>query len=296
MNGIINIFKPKGITSHDVVSIMRRTLNMKRIGHTGTLDPNVTGVLPLCIGRATRVSEYLLDIDKEYVGELNLGLCTDTQDKYGKPLKSSSKKVSQDEIYKAFDKFKGHIQQTPPMYSALKHNGKRLYELAREGKVVERKPRDAYIYSLDIISILNNKVTFSVKCSKGTYIRTLCNDIGELLGTYGYMSYLMRIGVGDFNINNSYSIDYIKSLNKEEFKTILMPMDEGLSNIDSLMIEEEYFSKIKNGVMIPLKSSKSEEYNEDTPFKIYCDNLFMGIGNIRTKENKLYLKMYKVLI
>lgn len=296
MNGIINIFKPKGITSHDAVSIMRKTLNMKRIGHTGTLDPNVTGVLPLCIGKATRVSEYLLDMNKEYVGELSLGLCTDTQDKYGKPLKSSTKEVSEDEIYKAFAEFKGHIQQIPPMYSALKHNGKRLYELAREGKVVERKPRDAYIYSLDIINILNNKITFSIKCSKGTYIRTLCNDIGELLGTYGYMSYLMRVGVGDFNINNSYSIDYIKSLNKEEFKTILMSMDEGLSHMDSLTLEKKLFNKIKNGVIVPLKVNKSEKYNKDIPFKIYCGDLFMGIGNIITKENKLYLKMYKVLI
>ena len=221
MDGIINIFKPKGITSHDAVSIMRRTLGIKKIGHTGTLDPNATGVLPLCIGKGTRISEYLLDVDKEYIGELSLGLATDTQDSDGKVLKQSHKIVSRDDIYKAFDRFKGEIWQIPPMYSSIRYNGKKLYEFAREGKVVNRRARNVKIYNLDIINIFNNKkIIFYVKCSKGTYIRTLCDDIGEYLGTYGYMSYLIRIGVGDFKIADSYSIDYIKNLTKEELNTV----------------------------------------------------------------------------
>lgn len=296
MNGIINVFKPKGITSHDAVNIMRRILNMKRIGHTGTLDPNVTGVLPLCIGKATRVSEYLLDADKEYVGELSLGFSTDTQDKYGKVLKTSNKKINKDDINRVFNSFEGPIKQTPPMYSALKHNGKRLYELAREGKIVERKARDAYIYKLDIIKISDSKILFYIKCSKGTYVRTLCNDVGELLGTYGYMSYLIRVGVGEFNINNSYSFDYIKSLKIKDKEQFLIPMDQGIPQIESITIDRNFYDKIKNGVSVPLNIDKIHMFNENMIYRIYCGDIFMGIGNTIYKNNKLYIKMDKVLI
>lgn len=297
MDGIINIFKPKGITSHDAVSIMRRTLGIKKIGHTGTLDPNATGVLPLCIGKGTRISEYLLDVDKEYIGELSLGLATDTQDSDGKVLKQSHKIVSRDDIYKAFDRFKGEIWQIPPMYSSIRYNGKKLYEFAREGKVVNRRARNVKIYNLDIINIFNNKkIIFYVKCSKGTYIRTLCDDIGEYLGTYGYMSYLIRIGVGDFKIADSYSIDYIKNLTKEELNTVFSPIDEGLSHMDSLFIEDQFFKKLINGAIVPLKKDKIKNYSQNTPIKIYCKDIFIGVGKIIKKENETYIKMYKVLV
>ena len=297
MDGIINIFKPKGVTSHDAVSMMRRTLGIKKIGHTGTLDPNATGVLPLCVGKGTRISEYLLDVDKEYIGELSLGLSTDTQDSDGKILKRSHKIVSRDDIYKAFDKFKGEIWQIPPMYSAIRYNGKKLYELAREGKVVNRKVRNVKIYNLDIINILDNKkVIFYTKCSKGTYIRTLCDDIGEYLGTYGYMSYLIRVGVGDFKIADSYSIDYIENLTKEKLKTVILPIDDGLSHIDSLIIEDEFFKKLINGAAIPLTKDMVKNYSENMPIKIYCKTIFIGIGKIIKKNNEIYIKMDKVLV
>lgn len=297
MDGIINIFKPKGVTSHDAVSMMRRTLGIKKIGHTGTLDPNATGVLPLCIGKGTRVSEYLLDVNKEYVGELSLGLATDTQDSDGKVLKQSYKVVSKEAIYKAFDNFKGELWQIPPMYSAIRYKGKKLYELAREGKVVNRKARNVKIYNLDIIDIFDNKkIIFYVKCSKGTYIRTLCDDIGEYLGTYGYMSYLIRVGVGDFKIADSYSIDYIKSLAQEKIKNIISPIDEGLSHMDSLTVEDQFFKKLINGVTIPLTRDMIKNYSENIPIKIYCKTIFIGIGKIIKKNNEIYIKMDKVLV
>lgn len=297
MDGIINIFKPKGITSHDVVNKIRRILKIKRVGHTGTLDPNATGVLPLCIGKATRVSEYLLDLDKEYIGELCLGLATDTQDKWGKVLNRSSKRVTETEICNVFNQFKGKIKQVPPMHSAVRYKGKKLYEIAREGKVVERKSRDIYIYDLNILNIIDNKkIIFYTKCSRGTYIRTLCDDIGEALGTYGYMSYLVRVGVGDFKISNSYSLDYIESLDKEKLKSIIYPMDEGLHHLDSIIIDKKLYKRLINGATIYIENQSSENYKEGIPLKVYCNDNFIGIGQVFQENEIPYLKMSKVLI
>ncbi|MBZ2173830.1 tRNA pseudouridine(55) synthase TruB [Schnuerera sp. xch1] len=297
MNGIINLFKPKGITSHEAVKKMRKTLGIKKIGHTGTLDPNATGVLPLCIGKGTRISEYLLDVEKEYVGELTLGIATDTQDAYGRILKYSSKKVDEESIRLAFESFKGEIEQIPPMYSALKHKGKKLYELARKGQTIERPPRKVNIYDLKIDKILNNKkIIFHVKCSKGTYIRTLCDDIGQFLGTYGYLSYLMRIGVGDFIINDSVSIDYIKRLDKKELNSIICPIDKGLSKMESFIVEGNYYKQLINGALIPINHDVSNCYNFNTPIKVYCKNTFIGVGKIINKDNISFVKMDKVLI
>src|SRR5699024_7826810 len=198
MDGILNIYKPPGMTSFDVVSIVRRELKIKKVGHTGTLDPMASGVLVLCTGKATKISQYILGSKKSYIGELTLGYETDTHDLEGKVLKHSKKKVSSKDISEVFNSFKGEVNQIPPMYSAVRFKGRKLYELAREGKVVERKSRKVTIYNLDILEIdENNKVLFGVECSAGTYIRTLCNDIGYKLGTYGYMSYLTRTSVSN---------------------------------------------------------------------------------------------------
>ncbi|QQY80694.1 tRNA pseudouridine synthase B [Keratinibaculum paraultunense] len=297
MNGIINIFKPKGLTSHDIVNIMRRTIGINKIGHTGILDPNASGVLLLCIGKATRISEYLLNMDKEYVGELSLGLATDTLDIDGKVINYSLKEVSEKEIYNAFDKFKGKILQEPPMYSALKHQGKKLYELARKGKVVKRAYREAFIYDMKILkNIDNKKIIFYTKCSKGTYIRTLCDDIGKVLGTYGYMSYLMRIGVGNFKVEDSYSIDYIKSLSKKDIKDIILPMDKALSHLDKLIMEDRYFEKLRNGARVSISKTMFNNYNKDSLLRIYSKDTFIGIGKVIEENNTFYLKMNKVLI
>lgn len=295
MDGVINFFKPKGMTSHDAVSFLRRTLKTRRIGHTGTLDPEVSGVLPLCVERGTRIAEYLLDIDKEYIAEITLGTKTDTQDQEGKVVGVSDKIVTEKDILDIMSNYIGEISQVPPMYSALKHKGKKLYELAREGKTVERKPRDIIIYNQEILNIEDNKkILFSTKCSKGTYIRTICEDVGEDLGTYGYMSYLIRVGVGNFKIENAYSMDYISSLKPEEISKIITPMDLALPHFDNLVLPDDLFSKVINGVKITMDFDKKFELEK--LYKIYSKDKFIGIGRIILKDSTKYLKMNKVLL
>ena len=297
MNGILNVFKPKGITSHDVVDIARRIFGVRRIGHTVTLDPYAAGVLILCIGKATRISEYLLDLDKRYIGEVCLGLATDTQDESGRVVDWSSKEINTDEIYKVFNRFKGKIEQIPPMYSAIKHKGKKLYEIAREGGAVKRRPRDVEIYELKILHILEDRrITFYTRCSKGTYIRTLCDDIGRALGVYGYMSHLIRVGVGDFKISDSYSLEYIRGLSKRELKSIICPMDAGLAQMDSITVDRRFYNRLINGAIVYLKGQNLKKYSLNIPLRVYCNNRFIGIGQIFKEDKTLCLKMNKVFV
>lgn len=294
MNGIINFYKPRGMTSHDAVYYFRRLLKIKKVGHTGTLDPEATGVLPICIGKATRVSQYIIESDKEYIGCLTLGKETDTQDSSGQVILSSDKEVTEDDIVTSFNKFKGKSSQIPPMYSAVRHKGKKLYELARQGKVVERKAREINIYDLDILEIKDNReINFYSKCSKGTYIRTLCNDIGRDLGTYGHMSYLKRVGVGQFKLEDSLSMEYLDSLSPDEIKELIMPMDMALDTLNRIDLEEKYFSRIINGVMVPIAS---RPINSIDNYRVYCNNEFIGVGQIIEKENREFVKMNKVFI
>lgn len=297
MNGIINILKPSEMTSHDVVSFVRKNFNMKKVGHTGTLDPNAAGVLPICIGKATRIAEYFNEFDKSYRGEVTLGTSTDTQDSYGIVMESSDKEVSEEEIIKVFDSFRGEIKQLPPMYSALKHNGRKLYELAREGKTIERKERNINIYDIEILkNYENSKILFDVKCSKGTYVRTICNDIGEKLGTFGHMSFLMRTSVGNFNIENSYTLNEIEKLRQEnKLESILLPLDTPLMKFKSICFNKNYFKHLKNGMKIRVDNSKNI-YKVDELLRVYCEDEFVGVGTLVDKENELYLKMKKVLI
>lgn len=294
MNGVINILKPKGMTSHDVVNILRKVLKTKKVGHTGTLDPNATGVLPICIGKATKISEYLLECNKAYVGELTLGHRTDTQDGDGTIILSSDKSVTESEIREVMSKYIGDMKQLPPMYSALKHNGKKLYELAREGITVEREPRNITIYEQNIINIEDNKkIKFYTKCSRGTYIRTICDDIGMDLGTYGYMSDLTRVEAGSFKIEDSYSLDYIKSLELEEVYKLIVPMDKALSHLESFTVPEHLYTMLTNGVILFFE--ELDEKLVGKTLKIYCKDIFIGTGTIK-KEDKFYLKMNKVLM
>ena len=198
IHGIINVYKEKGYTSHDVVARLRKILGQKKIGHTGTLDPDAEGVLPVCLGKATKVCDLLADQDKTYQAILLLGQSTDTQDVSGEVLKNAEVTSSIKEVYEAVQAFQGEYAQVPPMYSALKVNGKKLYELAREGKTVERKARQVHIHEIKIHEIVLPRVSMTVSCSKGTYIRTLCHDIGEKLGCGGCMEQLLRTQVGPF--------------------------------------------------------------------------------------------------
>ena len=249
MNGIINVYKEKGYTSHDVVAILRKIAGQKKIGHTGTLDPDATGVLPVCLGRATKVCDLLTDHDKTYETVLLLGKTTDTQDISGEILKEHpTDHLNEAEVIKVIENFKGTYDQIPPMNSALKVNGKKLYELAREGKTVERKSRKVTIYQIHIKKIQLPRVRMEVTCSKGTYIRTLCHDIGNRLGTGGCMEELTRTKVGRFELKDSLKLEELSDLAQNgRLEDALIPLDQMFSELQSVVPAEKYISKAYNG-------------------------------------------------
>lgn len=301
MNGIINVLKPSGMTSHDVVSFLRKKLTVKKVGHTGTLDPNAAGVLPICIGKATKLSQYLIEKRKQYRCELTLGKETDTQDKYGSIINESDKQVTQMDIERAFNSFIGNIEQIPPMYSAVKYKGKKLYEIARKGGTVKREPRKVVIYKLEIKNIRNNnKILFDVECSSGTYIRTLCNDIGRKLGTYGCMSFLLRTKVSDFFIEDANTLEEIEDfIDKNSISKILLPLDYPLKYLKKVSISnKKYFELFINGGHIPLHNIINEMklFNEGENIRIYYDENFIGIGLVIKQRNNKYLKANKVFV
>lgn len=243
--GILPVWKPAGFTSHDVVAKTRGILKMKRIGHTGTLDPLVTGVLPLCLGRATRMVEYLQDLPKEYEAKLVLGISTDTEDLSGQVLeRQEGLKFSEAEIKRVLERFIGTISQVPPMYSALKQDGKRLYELAREGKVVERQPREVTIYELEILDskldLQLPEISFRVLCSKGTYIRTLCVDIGKALHVPATMGELRRTVSSGIPISSCMTFDEISEhVNSGTLESKLIPVDQAVAHLPAVTVAEE---------------------------------------------------------
>ncbi|AWB44344.1 tRNA pseudouridine(55) synthase TruB [Paenibacillus sp. CAA11] len=243
--GILPVWKPAGFTSHDVVAKARGILKMKRIGHTGTLDPLVTGVLPLCLGRATRMVEYLQELPKEYEAKLVLGLATDTEDLSGQELeRSENVQVTEQEIRSVIRSFEGTISQIPPMYSALKQNGKRLYELAREGKTVERQPREVTIHQIELIDIDMSKslpeVSFRALCSKGTYIRTLCVDIGKALGVPAAMAELRRTMSAGIPDSSCLTLEQIEEAVRDgSLAAKLLPVDQAVTQLPSAEVSEE---------------------------------------------------------
>ncbi len=256
MNGVIVLNKPKGKTSHDMVYACRRLFKLRRVGHTGTLDPNATGVLPICIGNATKAAGYITDSKKRYTAQLILGAKTNTLDSSGKVIKTACAEITKEQLYDACKKFVGDIEQIPPMYSAIKIDGKKLYELAREGKSVERKPRSVTIYSIDIdkVDLENNSATLTVECSKGTYIRTLCDDIGEYLGCYAHMGELTRTYSGGFDISKSYTIDELEKMSDEgNLLSALIKTDEVFSDYEAVVLDENETKKVKNGVALVKK-------------------------------------------
>ena len=223
MFGFLNVYKPAGITSHDVVARLRRVTKIKQIGHTGTLDPFAEGVLPICIGKATRLIEYLND-DKAYVGTVKLGSSTTTYDTEGEGVNFSDKKVDLNEIETALEKFRGEIEQLPPVYSAIKVNGKKLYEYAREGKEGKIEPRRVNISKLEVVDFEYPHLSLRIECSKGTYIRSIANDLGEELGTYGHLIKLVRVKAGDFEINEAIKLDDLDTLEAVQ-KSLIYPLE-----------------------------------------------------------------------
>ena len=228
MDGILNINKPKGMTSHDVVSVVRRIIGEKRVGHTGTLDPIATGVLLICIGKATSIAGLLTRCRKTYVADMGLGKKTDTQDITGSVVALCSNcSIDEEKVTKAFLKFTGDIEQVPPMYSALKYKGERLYKLARRGVVVERKARKIHIYYLKLIAANNEVIKFEVESSPGTYIRTLCEQIGDELGCNGHLVELQRTGIGDFKLTDAVPLEDLSVLYKDGgLNDVLIPLNK----------------------------------------------------------------------
>lgn len=266
MNGVIIINKPIGKTSHDMVGFMRRLTGIKKIGHTGTLDPSATGVLPVCIGKATKACELLTCSEKSYRAQLMLGMTTDTLDADGEILTDQPVNVTKDQIEKAVYSFIGEIEQTPPMYSAIKIGGKKLYELAREGINIEREKRRITIHKINIveIDIKNSTVTIDVDCSKGTYIRTLCDDIGLKLGCGAFMTSLIRTKSGGFDISKALTPPQLEKLYADnELEKHLIPVDE-LFDYPKIYVNERQKGFIVNGVRTRYKG-----LSEGQLFRVY---------------------------
>jgi len=245
------------MTSHDVIYFIRRTLQVRKAGHTGTLDPGVAGVLPVCLGKATKVAQYVTDSGKSYRAEITFGLTTSTQDKFGEVLgKADTSNLTTEMIAAAINEFRGEILQVPPMTSAVRHQGKKLYELAREGRVVERQPRPVYIYDIRPVKIdaagqPNPKAIFDVSCSKGTYVRTLCHDIGERLGCGAFMSFLVRTGSGPFQLEQAATLEEITRLAEAgRIGEILIPLDTALQHLPFVYVKSATVESVLNGSRI----------------------------------------------
>lgn len=281
MDGIIIVNKHKGCTSHDIVYKVKKICNEK-VGHTGTLDPMATGVLPLLIGKGTLCSKYLINHDKIYIATIQLGIETDTLDADGNVIDTkevSSEILNEEHIIKILNTFLGKQEQVPPIYSAIKVNGKKLYQYAREGKSIEVQPRNIEIYNIKLLEVNqeNKQIKYEIHCSKGTYIRSLCNDISKKLGTIGHMLELQRIQVGEFNILNSVTLEQIEN-NPIELEKNLITIEDIFKDKEIINLDDKKLQLFLNGVQ--LNTNKEEGI-----YKIYNANIFIGIGCI--KNNKL---------
>ncbi len=298
INGIINIFKEKNFTSHDVVAKMHGILKQKKIGHTGTLDPDATGVLLVCLGNATKLCDIITDRTKEYEAEMLFGVTTDTQDISGKVIKTSDVIPSDEEIKKAIEKFSKSYMQLPPMYSALKVNGKKLVDLAREGVEVERKKRLVNIYSLDILELKYPKAKLRVKCGKGTYIRTLCHDIGESLGCGASLTSLIRTEVSGFRAENAITLNTLEKLRDEDkIKDILISTDRVFESLKKLYVNDESRKYAYNGNKLNNRNfTKLDTYfSNNEKVCIYdLDKKFLGVYEFLENENAF--KPYKLFL
>ncbi len=271
INGVINVYKEVGYTSRDAVSRLTGILRQRKIGHTGTLDPAAEGVLPMCVGSATKLCEFLTDHKKQYIAIMKLGIATDTEDTTGEITEKTEfspewyeENLSNENLIKIMNSFIGKQLQTPPMYSAKRVNGKRLYEIAREGKVIERKPCEITIYGIEIknIDIINREITIIVDCSKGTYIRTLCKDIGEALGCKEAMKSLLRTRTGDFYLENSYKLDEIEKIVKENrLSEIVIPVEDIFKDLKRVDVTGQANVLLENGGILKAETIRSAYNN-----------------------------------
>ncbi|UBK87814.1 tRNA pseudouridine(55) synthase TruB [Clostridium perfringens] len=292
MNGVINIYKNTGMTSFDVVAMVRRVAKMKKVGHTGTLDPAASGVLPVCLGKATKIIDYIMENKKVYRVSLKLGMVTDTYDLEGEVLREEdASHITKDEILNCINSFVGTINQVPPMYSALKQNGVRLYELARQGIEVHREARKITIYSIENIKIeSNDNIQMDVCCSKGTYIRSLCYDIGEKLNVGATMTALERIQNGPFTKEEAINIE---DLTEELLEKHIISIEKALDSFEKITVNEKFGKLLRNGVKVFDNRMYSEEVEFNKLYRVYEDNgVFLGLG----KRDEKGFKLEKLLI
>lgn len=285
MEGIIVVNKPKGITSFDVIRKLKKILKTKKIGHTGTLDPLATGIMLVCVGRATKLASDLEAKDKIYIADFDIGYATDTYDIEGKKIAENIIEVSKENLKQSIKKFIGNIKQIPPMYSAIKIDGNKLYHLARKGIEVERPKRDVTIEYINLLDFKDNKVKIETKVSKGCYIRSLIYDIGQDLGTYATMTALQRKQVGDYSLENSYSLEQIEKMIFNNNFNFLKTIEEIFSYDKYSLQTEKELTLYKNGNTVKIK-----ENLENKRYRIYFQNEFVGLANI---ENNNLLKGYK---
>lgn len=291
LNGIVVVNKEKGYTSHDVVNVVRKILGTRKVGHTGTLDPNATGVLPICVGRSTKACDMLTFSDKEYIAEVKLGITTDTYDIWGSVQSERSVDVSSDELKDVISRFTGEIEQLPPMYSAIKQNGKKLYELAREGIEVERKKRKITIYECELLSFDGYEFTIRVLCSKGTYIRSLCNDIGEYLGCGATMTSLVRTKSSVFDIANSYTLDELREkVDNDGACAILSGVDRVFMQYPNVSVTDAVKQRLLNGAL-------SRVNTPEGTYRAYDKNgEFVGVTEVFKGEKGNVIKIVKAFV
>lgn len=299
--GILVVNKPAGMTSHDVILKIRKLLKTKKIGHTGTLDPDVTGVLPLCIGRATKLVEYLQEQPKTYIAEWTAGISTDTEDRSGTVIeKKEGICFDPQKVMKVFQSFVGYYEQMPPMYSAVKIGGKKLYELARLGAVIERPKRTVEIYELHILETHFDepfpRVRFQVRCSKGTYVRTLCVDLGRALNVPAHMSDLIRIESAGFELEQAYTLEHIEqAVYDREWEKLLLPIDLALPNFPKVVVPDYMVAKIMNGRPILPRFPLPNEVNVDEYVRVLSPTgKLLAIHKV-IKSEEIWSKPEKIL-
>lgn len=301
MDGVINVLKPPGMTSNDVVVYLRRLLKEK-VGHTGTLDPGAAGVLPICVGKATRLASFIVEENKVYRCEMVLGVETDTLDSYGRIVSTSNEYPSLEDINRVFEEFQGRIRQVPPMHSAIKYGGKRLYEYVRQGQQLDMSglEREVIIYRNAILQYVPpNKVLFEVECSKGTYIRSLCRDIGRRLGCGAYVSFLLRCRTGRYTISDSYTLYEIEDcFSKGKLHELVIPVDKAVDRFEKLDVPAVHYKKLINGnpVKLGIRDLKLKRWDCQNPMRIYCKGEFIGIGTAKLERDYIHIKMDKVLV
>ena len=297
LSGVILVNKHKGVTSHDIVFKIRRLFGTKKVGHTGTLDPLATGVLPVLVGRAAKAAEYLLSENKRYVANLRLGITTDTEDITGEILTKSDTLPTKNEFFEACSHFKGSIKQIPPMYSALKVNGQKLVDLARQGIEIERQARDIFISSIvpKVINESEGLYELDVACSKGTYIRTLCADIGARLGCGATMTELQRTQSGNFTIENAYTISELEAMEPQKRHSLLMPVESLFDEAPAVTLPDFFARLCRSGCEIYQKKIGTS-FNEDDFVRICDKNGFFALGQVKSYPDGSAIKAIKLFV